>query len=87
MPLYWLCYSHNNQISVVIEPAASYVAALILETSADTKITATDAINDNVAATAPIDRNGAFSTSKNQRSEVRIRSLRIKPRVRNKART
>ena len=21
MPLYWLCYRHNNQISVVIEPA------------------------------------------------------------------
>jgi len=20
MPLYWLCYRHNNQISVVIEP-------------------------------------------------------------------
>jgi hypothetical protein len=23
MPLYWLCYRHNNQISVVIEPGAS----------------------------------------------------------------
>src|SRR5262245_28907495 len=22
MPLYWLCYRHNNQISVVIEPGA-----------------------------------------------------------------
>jgi hypothetical protein len=21
MPLYWLCYHHNDQISVVIEPA------------------------------------------------------------------
>ena len=21
MPLYWLCYQHNNQISVVVEPA------------------------------------------------------------------
>jgi len=27
MPLYWLCYRHNNQISVVIEPAASLVHA------------------------------------------------------------
>jgi hypothetical protein len=23
MPLYWLCYHHNNQIAVVIEPAGS----------------------------------------------------------------
>ena len=23
MTLYWLCYRHNNQISVVIEPGAS----------------------------------------------------------------
>jgi hypothetical protein len=23
MPFYWLCYRHNNQISVVIEPAPS----------------------------------------------------------------
>ena len=23
MPLNWLCYRHNNQISVVIEPGAS----------------------------------------------------------------
>jgi hypothetical protein len=27
MPLYWLCYQHNNQISVVIEPAPSLVHA------------------------------------------------------------
>jgi hypothetical protein len=27
MPLYWLCYRHNNQISVVIEPGASIVHA------------------------------------------------------------
>jgi hypothetical protein len=25
MPLYWLCYHHNNQISVVIEPGASFI--------------------------------------------------------------
>ena len=25
MPLYWLVYRHNNQISVVIEPAASLI--------------------------------------------------------------
>jgi hypothetical protein len=27
MPLYWLCYQHNNQISVVIEPAPSLIHA------------------------------------------------------------
>jgi len=27
MPLYWLCYRHNNHISVVIEPGASLVHA------------------------------------------------------------
>jgi len=27
MPLYWLCYRHNDQISVVIEPGASLVHA------------------------------------------------------------
>ena len=27
MPLYWPCYRHNNQISVVIEPAASLIHA------------------------------------------------------------
>jgi len=27
MTLYWLCYRHNNQISVVIEPGASLVHA------------------------------------------------------------
>ena len=30
MPLYWLCYRHNNQIAVVIEPAASLVHARML---------------------------------------------------------
>jgi hypothetical protein len=27
MPLYWRCYRHNNQISVVIEPGASLIHA------------------------------------------------------------
>jgi hypothetical protein len=27
MPLYWLCYRHNNHISVVIEPGASLIHA------------------------------------------------------------
>ena len=27
MPLYWLCYRHHNQISVVIEPGASPIHA------------------------------------------------------------
>jgi hypothetical protein len=27
MSFYWLCYRHSNQISVVIEPAASLVHA------------------------------------------------------------
>jgi hypothetical protein len=27
MPVYWLCYHHNNQISVVIEPGASLIHA------------------------------------------------------------
>jgi hypothetical protein len=27
MPLYWLCYRHNNQISVVVEPGASPIHA------------------------------------------------------------
>ena len=27
MPLYWLCYRHNNQISVVIEPGSSLIHA------------------------------------------------------------
>jgi len=27
MPLYWLCYLHSNQISVVIEPGASIIHA------------------------------------------------------------
>jgi hypothetical protein len=27
MALYWLCYQHNNQISVVIEPAPSLIHA------------------------------------------------------------
>src|SRR5262249_22160332 len=28
MPLYWLCYHHHNQISVVIEPGASIIHVL-----------------------------------------------------------
>ena len=27
MPLYWLVHRHNNQISVVVEPAASLIHA------------------------------------------------------------
>jgi hypothetical protein len=27
MPLYWLCYHHNNSIAVVIEPAHSLIYA------------------------------------------------------------
>jgi len=27
MPLFWLCYRHNNQVSVVIEPGASPIHA------------------------------------------------------------
>jgi len=27
MPLHWLCYRHNNQISVVIEPGDSLIHA------------------------------------------------------------
>jgi hypothetical protein len=27
MPLYWLCYRHNNQVSVVIELGASVIHA------------------------------------------------------------
>jgi hypothetical protein len=27
MPLYWLCYRHNNQILVVVEPGASLIHA------------------------------------------------------------
>jgi hypothetical protein len=27
MRLYWLCYRHNNKISVVIEPGASLIHA------------------------------------------------------------
>ena len=27
MALYWLCYQHNDQISVVIEPGASLIHA------------------------------------------------------------
>jgi hypothetical protein len=30
MPLYWLVYRHNNQISVVIEPAPSLIHARIV---------------------------------------------------------
>jgi hypothetical protein len=27
MPLFWLCYHHNNQVKVVIEPAPSLIHA------------------------------------------------------------
>jgi hypothetical protein len=27
MPLYWLCYQHNDQVSVVIQPGASLIHA------------------------------------------------------------
>jgi hypothetical protein len=27
MPIHWLCYRHNNQISVVIEPGSSLIHA------------------------------------------------------------
>jgi len=35
MPLYWLCYQHNNQISVVIEPGASLIHARMRPTLAN----------------------------------------------------
>jgi len=35
MPLYWLCYRHNNQISVVIEPGASIIHARMHAALAD----------------------------------------------------
>ena len=35
MPLYWLCYHHNNQISVVIEPGASLIHARMRAALAD----------------------------------------------------
>jgi len=35
MPLYWLCYRHNNHISVVIEPGASLVHARMRAELAD----------------------------------------------------
>jgi hypothetical protein len=35
MSLYWLCYRHNNQISVVIEPGASLVHAKMRAALAD----------------------------------------------------
>jgi len=34
MPFYWLCYRHNNHISVVIEPAQSIVHARMRATLA-----------------------------------------------------
>jgi hypothetical protein len=46
---------------VISQALGSYEAALILETSTDTRIIATDAINANAAATAPIDRNVLLS--------------------------
>jgi hypothetical protein len=35
MPIYWLCYRHNNQISVAIEPGASIVHARMRAALAD----------------------------------------------------
>ena len=35
MPLNWLCYRHNNQISVVIEPGASIIHARMRAAPAD----------------------------------------------------
>jgi hypothetical protein len=35
MPLNWLCYRHNNQISVVIEPGASIIHAWMRAAPAD----------------------------------------------------
>jgi len=35
MPLYWLVYRHNNQISVVIEPGASLIHARMRAALAD----------------------------------------------------
>jgi hypothetical protein len=47
-----------------------YEAMLIRETSMDTRIVTTDAMNTNVAATAPIERNGFLSTSRDHRSQL-----------------
>jgi hypothetical protein len=30
MPLYWLCYRHNNQVSVVIERGACWAFDLLV---------------------------------------------------------
>ena len=35
MPLYWLCYRHDNQIIVVIEPGASLIHARMRSALAD----------------------------------------------------
>jgi hypothetical protein len=35
MPLYWLVYRHNNQISVVIEPGASLIHSKMRATLAE----------------------------------------------------
>jgi hypothetical protein len=35
MPLYWLCYRHNNQVCVVIEPAPSLIHARMRAALAD----------------------------------------------------
>ena len=40
MPLYWLCYHHNNQISVVIEPGASIIHARMRAANAAMTISA-----------------------------------------------
>ena len=40
MPLYWLVYRHNNQISVVIEPGASLIHARMRAANAAMTISA-----------------------------------------------
>jgi len=74
-------------LSIGVTMNQPYEAAPIRETSAETRIIATDTINANVAATAPMDRKGFFSTSRAHRSQLTIRSLRRRPRVANRART
>jgi|SRR5215831_10211772 len=48
MPLYWLVYRHNNQISVIIEPGAHRNAAQTV--MAEKKGAATDAITSSSTA-------------------------------------
>ena len=73
--------------TITVSASEHYAAAPIRETSAETRISATETINVNAPATAPIDRNGFFSTSRHQRSQFTIRSLRRRARVTNNAAT